>query len=181
MLERIREFPDAATAEDTLRKLLPEGTTRNENVPPVRSCLDYIYEQMDIEGDVEGIVGYSEGAMVGATMLFSEQRRFQETGRPRRLKVGLFFSGWPAMDPDERGAGAMLADETDEVVCVPSIHVIGSGDPYLQGAMALYNLFDEETAILFDHGKGHIIPRDARTLKELGDTIRQAIKESERF
>ena len=64
---------------------------------------------------------------------------------------------------------------------MPSIHVIGSEDPYLQGAMGLYNLFDEDTAILFDHGKGHTIPRDARTLKELGDTIREAMKKGRQF
>ena len=59
-----------------------------------RPCLDYVYEQIEKEGDVEGVVGYSEGAMIAATMLFDEQRRFEETGRPRRLKVGFFFSGW---------------------------------------------------------------------------------------
>ena len=69
---------------------------------------------MEKEGDVEGIVGYSEGAMIAATMMFDQERRFQESGEPRSLKVGLFFSGWPAMDPDEKGA--LLADETDEMV-----------------------------------------------------------------
>ena len=83
------------------------------------------------------------------------------------------------MDPD-RG-GVLLADETDETVHVPTIHIVGSGDPYLQGAMGLYNLFDEDTAILFDHGKGHTIPRDTRTLKELGATIRQAMERSKQF
>ena len=176
MLERIRQFPDAATAEDTLRKLSPGGTS-NLDFPPIRPCLDYIYEQMDQEGDVEGVVGYSEGAMIAASMLFDDQRRHLETGRPRRLKAAIFFSGWPAMDPDEKGI--LLADETDEMVHVPSIHVIGSGDPYLQGAMSLYNLFDEDNAVLFDHAKGHTIPRDTRTIKELSDTIREAIRRGE--
>ena len=80
------------------------------------------------------------------------------------------------MDPD--GDGVLLSDETDEMIHVPTVHIVGSGDPYLQGALALYNLCDEDTAVLFDHGKGHTIPRDALTLKELGDTVRQAIKKA---
>ncbi|KAL9110634.1 MAG: hypothetical protein Q9227_004811 [Pyrenula ochraceoflavens] len=178
MLDRIRRFPEGATAEDTLRKLAPEGVA-NYDFPPIRPCLNYIYEQIEREGDVGGVVGYSEGAMIAATLLFDQERRHLETGRPRRLKVGLFFNGWPAMDPDEKGV--LLADETEEVVHLPSIHVIGSGDPYLQGAMSLYNLFDEDAAVLFDHAKGHTIPRDTRTIKELGDTIREAIHRGEQM
>ncbi|KAL9056435.1 MAG: hypothetical protein Q9162_002916 [Coniocarpon cinnabarinum] len=179
MLERIRHFPDAATAEDTLRMLLPEGETREGTIPSVRPVLDYIYTEMEKEGDIDGVIGYSEGGMVAATMLVEQERLLLKTGQPRRLKVALFFSGWPAMDPDAHDV--LLADETEEVIPVPSIHVIGSGDPYLQGSMGLYNLFDEDTATLFDHAKGHTIPRDARTLRELGNTVREAIKKSSEF
>lgn len=38
--------------------------------------------------------------------------------------------------------------------------------------MSLYNLCDLDTAFLFDHAKGHTLPRDRETVKELGDTIR---------
>jgi hypothetical protein len=41
--------------------------------------------------------------------------------------------------------------------------------------MALFNICDQDTAVLFDHGKGHTLPRDAKTVKELGVTIREMI------
>lgn len=41
--------------------------------------------------------------------------------------------------------------------------------------MALYNVCDPETAVLFDHAKGHTLPREKRLVKELGDTIRDMI------
>ena len=36
MLQRIRQFPDAMTAEDTLRKLIPTGASRNDNIAALR-------------------------------------------------------------------------------------------------------------------------------------------------
>jgi hypothetical protein len=38
--------------------------------------------------------------------------------------------------------------------------------------MALYNICDMDNAYLFDHGKGHTLPRDRDTVGELGDIIR---------
>lgn len=37
--------------------------------------------------------------------------------------------------------------------------------------MALYAMCDEDTATLFDHGKGHTVPRDGQTVKELAEAI----------
>lgn len=41
--------------------------------------------------------------------------------------------------------------------------------------MALYNVCDPDTAYLFDHAKGHTLPRDKDTIRELGDVVRGAI------
>ena len=124
----------------------------------------------------EGVVGYSEGALVAATLLMEEQRRCEASGEERRLKLALFFTGWPVIDYDKKSF--LFADETEERLRVPSVHVIGAGDPFLQGALALYNVFDEDTAILFDHAKGHTLPRDGQTVKELGDALRDGIRRS---
>lgn len=45
--------------------------------------------------------------------------------------------------------------------------------------MALFNVCDAEEARLFDHGKGHTLPRDPRTLKELGDVVREMMSSIE--
>jgi hypothetical protein len=49
---------------------------------------------------------------------------------------------------------------------------VGSLDPYLAGSIALYNICDMDTAYLFDHAKGHTLPRDKETVRELADIIR---------
>lgn len=65
----------------------------------------------------------------------------------------------------------LLADETESIIDVPTCHVVGCNDPYIHGAMALFGMCDEDSAMLFDHGKGHTVPRDARTLQELVSAV----------
>lgn len=48
-------------------------------------------------------------------------------------------------------------------------------DPFRHGAFALYNVCDPDTAIFFDTGKGHTIPRSGLVIKELGDAVRDMI------
>lgn len=57
--------------------------------------------------------------------------------------------------------------------------IVGSLDPYLDGSMALYNVCDPDTAVIFDHAKGHTLPREKRLVKELGDTIREMISRTQ--
>jgi hypothetical protein len=57
------------------------------------------------------------------------------------------------------------------MIDVPTCHIVGCKDPYIDGAMALYAMCDEDTATLFDHGKGHTLPRDAQTVQELAAAI----------
>lgn len=74
----------------------------------------------------------------------------------------------------------VLMDECDVLIDIPTFHVMGARDPYLPGSMALFNVCEEDKARLFDHGKGHTLPRDARTCKELGDVISDMLEECER-
>jgi hypothetical protein len=48
----------------------------------------------------------------------------------------------------------------------------------LHGNVALYNVCDPDTAFIFDHAKGHTLPRDKAMIKELGDTVRRMIEEA---
>ena len=73
----------------------------------------------------------------------------------------------------------LLADECDVVLDVPTCHIVGCKDPYIDGAMALYSMCDEDTAVLFDHGQGHTVPRDRRTVEELTAVIRNTVGKAE--
>lgn len=69
----------------------------------------------------------------------------------------------------------LLADQCQDVIDIPTLHVVGYTDPYILGAIALFNMCNQDSAEMFDHGKGHTLPRDAKTIKELGDAIDRLI------
>ena len=94
-------------------------------------------------------------------------------------KCAVFFGGWPPSKLVEGEARILLADECDEVLDIPTCHVVGCKDPWLDGSIALYNMCDEDMAILFDHGKGHTVPRDATTINELATSIGDTVKTAE--
>jgi hypothetical protein len=216
VLDRIRNFPKGATPEDQMRMLLRGGASvgvlsgpmsdtdsgidvdSESDTSSIDECgdqsaqeaLDYLYRIMEKEGPFDGIVGYSEGATVAATLLLHEQKRFEEEGIEPMLKCALFFAGWPPLTPELDSI--VLADESELIVTIPTCHIsesihiscfwlytdisiVGSLDPYLAGSMALYNICEMDNAYLFDHAKGHTLPRDKDTIRELGDTIRLMI------
>ena len=195
ILERIRRFPKGATAEDQMRALMSGGidlpdVDHDFGIRSAQEALDYLYRIMDEEGPFDGIIGYSEGATVAATLILHEQRRYENEGIPPMLKFALFFAGWPPLSPELNKL--VLADECDLMITIPTCHIskyrssdvfyfghlitrliVGSLDPFLAGSMALYNICDMDTAYLFDHAKGHTLPRDKGTVRELGNIVRQ--------
>lgn len=69
----------------------------------------------------------------------------------------------------------LLADQCQDVIDIPTLHVVGYSDPYILGAISLFNMCNQDSAEMFDHGKGHTLPRDAETIKELGDAVDRLI------
>lgn len=171
MLDLVRSLPHAETPEETMRGALKHFP--GLRFSQVSRAIEEIHKTMDEEGDVEGIIGYSEGAMIGASFIHDEQRRSREEGIEPRVKCAVFISGWPPIDSIT--GLLVLSDETEEIIDVPTCHVIGALDPMIHGTMALYNLCDPDRAELFDHGHGHLVPREERTVKELGQVVRTMI------
>jgi hypothetical protein len=119
VIERIRDFPQLETPEMTMRELMTYGVAKTDD--SARQTLQYLYEVMEKEGPFDGIVGYSEGATIAATLLLHEQMRDREEGRTPILKCALFFGGWPPIRPTLDGL--VLSDESDLVIEVPTVHI----------------------------------------------------------
>lgn len=126
VLERIRNFPKGATAEDQMRELMRGGlpsvpTPENVNNDSAADAMDYLYDIMEKDGPFDGIIGYSEGATVAATLLLHEQKRYETMGIPPMFKCALFFAGWPPMTPEFDSI--VLADESDLMINIPTCHI----------------------------------------------------------
>jgi Serine hydrolase (FSH1) len=128
ILDRIRKFPKGATAEDQMRELMRSGIgavpVLDQDVhssDSIIEALDYLYQIMEEDGPFDGIIGYSEGATVAATLILHEQRRFEIEGREPMFKCALFFAGWPPMSPElDR---IVLADESELTITIPTCHI----------------------------------------------------------
>lgn len=164
-------LPHAETPEETMRVALKQ--LPHLRYSQVWRTIEKIRKTMDEEVDVEGIIGYSEGAMVAATFILDEKRRSIEEGIEPRIKCAVFISGLPPIDPNT--GLLVLSDETEDVIDIPTCNVIGTLDPMIDCSMALYNLCDPDRAELFDHGHGHLVPREEQTVKELGKVVRTMI------
>ncbi|KAG5953603.1 hypothetical protein E4U53_004559 [Claviceps sorghi] len=169
ILSKLRDIPEGVTAEDAMRRLM--GDKQTFNASAVRKTLNRLMEILDSDHSITGILGYSEGATVAASLILEEKRRFEEEGRPRRIKNAVFFAGWPPVRLIDDAVECLLADECDNLIDIPTCHVVGCNDPYIDGAMALFGMCDEDSATLFDHGKGHTVPRDPRTIQELVSVV----------
>lgn len=126
VLERIRNFPKGATAEDQMRELMRGGlpsvpTPETVNNNSAADAMDYLYDIMEQDGPFDGIIGYSEGATVAATLILHEQKRYETMGIPPMFKCALFFAGWPPMTPEFDAI--VLSDESELIIDIPTCHI----------------------------------------------------------
>ena len=139
-------------------------------------ALDALIELLDREGDLDGVIGYSEGARIAGSLVLEEELRQRKTGRTPRIKCAVFLAGWQPVSPK---FGEVFADETEVRINIPTCHVVGSSDPFVYGSLCLYNLCDQDCADLFDDGAGHVLPREKKVVMELADILRDMINGAE--
>ncbi|KAG7007050.1 hypothetical protein G7Y79_00011g029480 [Physcia stellaris] len=97
-LQRLRFFEPLDNSEDSMRELFRGGEVPSTET--IHNMLDPLYRVLEEEGPFHGVLGYSEGAGVAATLLVSNQRRCEAQGIENTLTNAIFFSGAPPLDPD---------------------------------------------------------------------------------
>ena len=135
----------------------PEETVEKSSMtldPKVcMETIDSLNELLSSEGPFDAVLGFSFGACIASTLVYDNICKSRDKGVPSMFKMGIFFCGWPPINLQK--GRPLLADTFGEIFEMPTIHVIGSADPLIDCALALYNLCDPETADIFDHGRGH--------------------------
>ncbi|KAK3936335.1 serine hydrolase FSH [Diplogelasinospora grovesii] len=180
VLRRLRHAPRGLNPEDTMRLYQNAGTAEDWHQRAWREVLDSVFDTIYADPEIDAIIGYSEGAMVAASLVVEEGLRSERSGCPRQIKFAIFISGAPALKlegPDR--VTAQLFDESGTVIKIPTFHIFGCNDAFLTSAIALYNVCDRNTASMYDHGLGHIVPRDAENVKQLGDILQDLIPKVE--
>ncbi|AEO60437.1 hypothetical protein MYCTH_54987 [Thermothelomyces thermophilus ATCC 42464] len=179
-LRRLRHMPYSINAEDAIRMFQDTGKGDDWHQPVWREAMDDVIKKVDEHPDVDAVIGYSEGAMVGASLIVEEGEQERRTGRKRRIKFAVFISGSPPLKFEgEDRVVALLADQSGVVIDIPTFHIFGCNDAFMGGAVALYNVCDPSKSAMFDHGLGHIVPRDAENVRMLADILEKLIPEVE--
>ncbi|KAI8962874.1 serine hydrolase-domain-containing protein [Daldinia sp. FL1419] len=174
VVRRVRHIPRGLSPEATLRLFKPPRPV-SFDWRTFREALDGIFQTIEKDPEIDGLIGYSEGAMMAASICAEENRRWEERGVPRRIKFAIFFAGTPPLVAEGDGFVARLADEHGTSISIPTFHVFGSNDPLVYSSVALYNTCDQDQAQLYDHGLGHLVPRDADNVEQLGDVLADVI------
>ncbi|OQE31133.1 hypothetical protein PENFLA_c002G06824 [Penicillium flavigenum] len=168
----IRDFPRRDTPEEAIKAAVQAAG--DPSFSCIAEVMDRLVGILDSDDDIGGVIGFSEGAQTAASLILEERRRESELGRIPRLKCAIMFGGWPPVHPVT--GKVVTADDYYEVpITIPTCHVVGASDPFLDGSMALYNMCDPDTADLFDHGAGHLIPRKKQTADEIAVVVREMI------
>ena len=118
MINRIRQLPTGRNPEDVMRSLATSGKTWKNR----ETVMQYLYDTLEAHSEVEGVIGYSEGSAMAATLILDEVCRLEKEGRPRR-KCAIFFTGWPPVSPDNE---LVLSDESEIMLDVPTLHIVGA-------------------------------------------------------
>ncbi|KAE8370540.1 hypothetical protein BDV27DRAFT_152133 [Aspergillus caelatus] len=173
---QLRKLPSIPNREQAIH--YAEHESKNEaTVASAERAVDLILE-IKQNDKIEGLIGYSKGATVAAYVMTEEQRRYEEHGRPVRVKCAVFISGWPAIDIHLGNVIVPTGLDDEEYIPILTCHVIGAENAFLERSNALDDLCNVDNAEYFDHGGGHIILRHPTTLRELGDVMRNMIQES---
>lgn len=127
---------------------------------------EYLTEIVEEEGPFEGILGFSQGAEVAASLLFYQ-------GQDVTFKFGVFIGGGVPYDVDALATGKdskpvkMRADTHSARINIPTAHVIGRGDAYREVAKGFVALCNPREVKVYDHKGSHIVPRGQEAMEDL--------------
>jgi predicted esterase len=113
------------------------------------------------EGPFDGVIGYSQGAILAATYMIHFSQLYPSAPLP--FKCAIFFSGGRPLDPHALGKGDLILIDPEQQVAplltLPTANIWGRNDPLWPGSSeTLWKLCDPANRTSFIHDEGHDIP-----------------------
>ncbi|OJJ77751.1 hypothetical protein ASPBRDRAFT_50590 [Aspergillus brasiliensis CBS 101740] len=148
----------------------------------VHEAFALVREVIDEDGPFDGVIGFSQGAALAASMILQHQKDsptamplfnlaiFLGASLPFDLDSNLAPRSVVAMQhqangyPDEAGDDPLILQRYDPRqtalrIEIPTLHVIGKTDPFRQQGELLVQLSSGDATSVI-HDGGHIVPRD---------------------
>ncbi|KAF4440058.1 hypothetical protein F53441_12380 [Fusarium austroafricanum] len=137
---------------DPQQRILPAETTTD--------AIDNVLDMIAEEGPFDGVVGFSQGAAIIASVLahYSKQNPLQP--QTNLFKFAMFICGSKPFTYD----GMSRIDHCCKpIVQIPTAHVVGKKDQWYKESLGLFALCDSHSAKIYDHGQGHSLPVNPQT------------------
>jgi predicted esterase len=134
-------------------------------------------EYLKIEGPFDGVIGFSGGAALAASLLI------RDAGLQPPFKVAILFSCVPILDPKllMDGIAEPVGLNHTPLIHIPTVHIWGTHDVvWKDSAEVAVQLCSPEGRNVFVHDGGHAIPggKDKMTTVGVVHAIRRTIAAS---
>jgi Serine hydrolase (FSH1) len=132
------------------------------SVESMSKALDNLQTFLKLEGPYDGVMAFSQGAILVATYLIQQKLRHPQ--KPLPFKCAIFLSGGIPLDPQalEQGNVQRLKEEDGNrhlMAGLATAHIWGRNDTLFPGTSdVLYALSDPKLGSIFLHDEGHSIP-----------------------
>ncbi|KAL2821420.1 serine hydrolase FSH [Aspergillus cavernicola] len=171
----------------------------------VQSAHDYLISAIEEDGPYDGVIAFSEGAALAASLLLCDQSELSEA----RFKIAILFNCVVPLVPvadlgqplEEIVAGHVdsyhdllfsnsqsaveqtacldqafaFSPEGLRKISIPTIHVIGEKDPFAPSSEVVVNLCEQDLTQVLRHAGGHELPSVAALLDQCAEIIETAI------
>jgi predicted esterase len=137
------------------------------DIESVSKAVNDLREYVATEGPFQGILGFSQGATLGAMLLALSPMSF-----------GIFICGARPFSTKWLQKGIMqLVDPSKEgpSVSMPTVHILGRKDAGVEWSWQLVETCSEEMRVVWDHGGGHEIPTKPEVVAEMVNAINRGI------
>ena len=133
----------------------------------VYTAYTYLYEVIQKEGPFDGVIGFSQGAVISVALLLHHAQKHPDEPPDALFRFGIFFS-CPAL-PIEEEMDHDAEEWGDLQLRIPTIHVCGEADSdwFEKSQETFYERCEEGTATMIMHKGGHLIPKDKQMVDKI--------------
>ncbi|CAF0977878.1 unnamed protein product [Rotaria sp. Silwood1] len=149
----------------------PEDPVTNYNYDTIRESIEYVINYINNNGPFNGLLGFSQGAIVCATMLLNIPNW---PILPNCIKFVILI-GCPQINDETIKPILETFDKQNQLL--PSFHISGMNDTLITPELSekVFQYFNPLVAEFYIHKGGHYCPNDSNFRQKLRDFIQRSI------
>ncbi|KAH8695169.1 DUF341 domain protein [Talaromyces proteolyticus] len=135
-------------------------------------ALSQLERYIDEEGPFDGVIAFSQGAVLLSTYLIKLSQ--ERPDKPLPFRCAIFFSSSRPFDPRllAKGQAAWIEpDDKGPLLNLATTHIWGTNDIQQEDARVLCSMCDESLRYVYVHEQGHEIP-GARAKEDIQGCVR---------